>query len=286
MEIGIGLPSTIPGIDGESLLEWARRSERAGFSSLGTVDRVVFGNYEPLIALATAGAVTERIRLSTAIVLAPLRNAAVLAKQAATIDNLTGGRLVLGLAVGLREDDYEATGVDFHTRGRRFERQLEEMASIWSGEPKGVAGPIGPPPADDRPALIVGGTADAAFDRAARFGDGWIAGASGPDAFAEGAMKMDDAWERAGRDGKPRKLSLAYYALGPSGEEDARRNLGAYYAWLGEEIEGAIVGSAAKTAEDVAQTVSAFEEKGCDELILCPSSKDPAQVDLLAEAAL
>src|SRR3954453_17931540 len=126
MDVAIGLPATIPGVEGDQVLEWARRAEARDFSSLGTIDRVVYRNYEPLLALAAAAAVTERIRLATTVLLAPLRlNAALLAKQAATVDHLSNGRLVLGVAVGGREDDYEASGADFHTRGKRFDEMLE-----------------------------------------------------------------------------------------------------------------------------------------------------------------
>src|SRR3954447_10868551 len=118
MDVGIGLPATIRGVQGEQVIEWARRAEARGFSSLGTIDRLVYGNYEPLIALAAAAAVTERIRLATTILIGPQRaNAALVAKQAASLDRLSQGRLVLGVAVGGREDDYEASGVDFHERG-------------------------------------------------------------------------------------------------------------------------------------------------------------------------
>lgn len=144
MEVGIGLPATIPGVEGGQLLEWARRAEARGFSSLGTLDRIVYPNYEPLIALAAAAAVTETIRLTTAILIAPYRaNGALVAKQAATLDHLSGGRLVLGAAVGMREDDYEASGVDIHTRGRRFEEMLAEWKRIWAGETFGTAGRSG-----------------------------------------------------------------------------------------------------------------------------------------------
>ena len=161
------------------------------------------------------------------------------------------------------------------------------MTEIWGGAKKGAAGPVGPPPArGERPALLIGGTVDAAFDRAARHADGWIAGGGGPEPFAEGATKTDEAWQRVGRGGSPRKVALHYFALGPNGEDDARNNLGDYYAWLGDQIAGAIVGSAVKTPDQVKEVAAAFEEKGCDELILFPSSQDPEQVGLLAEAAL
>jgi alkanesulfonate monooxygenase SsuD/methylene tetrahydromethanopterin reductase-like flavin-dependent oxidoreductase (luciferase family) len=284
MEIGIGLNATIPGVTGEELTEWARRAEQRGFSSLGTIDRIVYGNYEPLIALAAAAAVTERIRLATTVLLAPLRsNTALFAKQAATLQHLSGGRLVLGLAPGGREDDYDVSDVDFHKRGREFDRQLEEMLRVWAGEEKGFAGPVGPN-VDERPTLLIGGQADAAFRRAAEYADGWIMGGGPPDRFRDALARVQEAWQAAGRTDKPRTAALAYYALGDEAEHDAQAYLGDYYAFTGEETADAIAGSAAKDPDTVKQYVSAFEQAGCDELILFPSNSDPEQVDLLAEA--
>src|SRR5215218_5826460 len=126
MDVGIGLPATIAGVERDELLEWARRADVRGFSSLGTIDRLVYGNYEPLIALAAAAAVTERIRLATTILIAPFRaNGALVAKQAASLDVIANGRLVFGVAVGGREDDYAASGVGFHRRGRTMDEMLE-----------------------------------------------------------------------------------------------------------------------------------------------------------------
>ncbi len=284
MEIGIGLPTTIPGVDGRQVVEWAQRAERAGFSTLGVLDRIVYPNYEPLVSLAAAAAVTEQIRLTTSILIAPYRaNTALLAKQAATVQALSGGRLELGVAVGLREDDYEASGVPMKGRGQRFEEMLDEMKRIWAGEERGFAGAIGPE--IEPPTLLIGGQVDAAFRRAAEYGDGWIAGGGGPDMFGQAREKLLAAWEKAGREGRPKAASLAYFGLGDTAEEDARHSVGHYYAWLGDYAE-AIVGSVAKSEEMVRGYVQAFEASGCDELILFPSSADPEQVDLLARAAL
>ena len=198
MRVGIGLPNAVRGVDRAGIVEWAQRAERAGFASLGTLDRLVYANYESLIALAAAAAVTERIELVTDILIAPLRsNTALLAKQAATIDSLSGGRLTLGLAPGGRRDDFEASGVDFSRRGRVFDQQLDEMTAVWRGE-----GGIGPAPRrDGRPGLLIGGRTDAAYQRAATYADGWTIGGGSPDMVAQALDKLTEAWNAAGRVG-------------------------------------------------------------------------------------
>ena len=285
MEIGIGLPNAVPGVDGESLVEFARRADRRGFSSLGTIDRLVYSNYEPLAALSAAAAVTERIRLATTVLLTPLRpNAALLAKEVATIDHLSGGRFVLGVGVGAREDDFTASGVPLKTRGKVLDRQLEEMKRVWSGEERGHAGAIGPRPIGG-PDVLVGGGVDASFERAAKHGVGWIFSGGPPEVFSQAAAKVDAAWERAGRDGKPHKAALGYFALGPNAAADTEAWVKSYYAWLGEYAD-AIAAFVAKTPEQVQDRVQAFADVGYDELIMFPSSKDPEQVDLLADTVL
>jgi alkanesulfonate monooxygenase SsuD/methylene tetrahydromethanopterin reductase-like flavin-dependent oxidoreductase (luciferase family) len=279
MDVGIGLPATIPGVDGGRVIEWAKRAEARGFSSLGTIDRIVYGNYESLIALSAAAAVTERIRLATCILIAPYRNGAITAKQAASLDRLSGGRLTLGVAVGGREDDYAAAGVDFGTRGKRMDEMLDEWDRIWEGESFGYAGAIGPV---SRPRVVLGGTAPASFRRAAAH-DGWIAGGGGPDSFAQGAERTRAAWREAGREGEPVLMALAYFALGDGAQDAANGYLRDYYGFLGEYAD-AIASSALVTEDAVRGAVQAFADAGCDELVLFPCDPDPGQVDLLAEA--
>jgi alkanesulfonate monooxygenase SsuD/methylene tetrahydromethanopterin reductase-like flavin-dependent oxidoreductase (luciferase family) len=282
MEIGIGLPNAVAGVDRTGIVDWARRAEAAGFSSVGTLDRIAYGNYESLIALAAAAAVTDRVRLVTDILIAPLRaNTALLAKQAATIDHLAGGgRVVLGLAPGGRPDDYELSGVDFSQRGRIFDRQLEALKRFWDGE-----GGVGPAPAKGRPQVLVGGTADVSYRRAARHADGWTSGGGGPEAFAAGLEKAREAWRAEGRDGEPRTMALFYFALGDGAEDAVRRSLGDYYAFAGEYAQR-IVESAATDADTLRGYVAAYTEAGVDEIICFPASADPGQVELLAAAVL
>jgi len=287
VDVGIGLPTTIPDTEGNTLLEWARRADDAGFSTLGTIGRLIFPNYDDLIGLAAAAAVTERIRLTTSILLAPLHaNAALLAKQAASLDRISGGRFVLGVGMGSRDDDYETSGLPTTGRGRRMDAVLEELKRVWSGEERGYAGAIGPAPArEGGPELIVGGHSEASFRRAARFGDGWIMGGGSPEMFGQSARAVDEAWQEAGRTDRPRKLSLAYFALGPNAREQADAYLKLYYGWLGD-VADRIAESAAVSEDMVKDHVAGFEESGCDELIMIPSSSDLDQVTRLADAVM
>lgn len=279
MDVGIGLPNAVPGTSGKQLVEWARRADRRGFSTLGTIDRLVYGNYEPLVALAAAAAVTERIGLSTSVLLGPLReNAASVAKQSLSIDALSGGRMTLGIGLGGRDDDYEMAEVAMDDRGAAIDAMLAKIREVWDHEQVG-------PDVPSSPTLLVGGGVDASFARAAKYGDGWIAGGAPPEVFAAAAEKVRAEWSAAGREGEPRLAGLAYFSLGADAEANAKAYLTDYYAWLGEETANFIANSAAKDAGAVQNYLRAFEGAGCDELILFPSAADAEQVDLLADAA-
>jgi alkanesulfonate monooxygenase SsuD/methylene tetrahydromethanopterin reductase-like flavin-dependent oxidoreductase (luciferase family) len=276
MKVAIGLPNAVPGTTGEQLVEWAKKAEKRGFSSLGTIDRVTYPSYEPLIALSAAAAVTERIGLVTAVLLAPLRvNGALLAKQTLSLNALSGGRLTLGLGLGGRDDDFAAIGADLGSRGADVEEILKRLTEVWADDS------VGPDIAPPR--LVIGGGVQASYDRAAKYGSaGWIAGGLPPDAYAEALGKVKEAWSAAGRGGEPVGMALAYFALGGA---DPAPYLTDYYGWLGEETAGYIAGTAATDPETVKGYLEAFEGVGCDELILFPTVNDLAQVDLLADAA-
>jgi alkanesulfonate monooxygenase SsuD/methylene tetrahydromethanopterin reductase-like flavin-dependent oxidoreductase (luciferase family) len=278
VDVGIGLPNGVPNVSGRQLVEWARRADARGFSTLGTIDRLVYGNYEPLTALTAAAAVTERIGLTTAVILGPLRgNPHALAKQTQSIHALSGGRLTLGLGLGSgRNDDYVHSRIPMSERATRQDELIELLQADWADE---RIGPANSAP----PRILVGGAVPATYERAARFGAGWIAAGASPEEFADSREQVEAAWTDAGRTDRPFVSCLTYFALGDDADQLAQDYLGHYYAFLGEEVAAALVEAAAKDADAVRSDLVAYEQAGCDEIILFPCASDPEQVDRLAD---
>src|SRR5439155_23472228 len=224
MKIGIGLPNPVKGVPGRRLVEWAQRAEERGFAGLATLDRFAYPSPDSLTTLAAAAGATTRIGLITNILIAPLYPPPLLAKVAASLDQLSGGRLTLGLAPGGRADDYAVVGRDFHTRGRDFDAALELIHRAWAGEVvEGSDGqPIGPPPVrENRVPTLLGGAGPNALARMARWGAGYTVGGAG--AAQAGAIvdQVRAAWKDAGRSGEPRIAALTYYSLGAGAAEDS-----------------------------------------------------------------
>ncbi|MCH8310953.1 MAG: LLM class flavin-dependent oxidoreductase [Chloroflexi bacterium] len=282
MDVGIGLPAPIPGVSGPSIIEWALKAEAGPFSSVGLIDRLVYPNHEPLITLAAVAGATERIRLVTTVLLAPLRNAGILAKQAATLDSISDGRFTLGLGVGGREDDYLASPAQFNNRGRRFDVQLETMKHIWAGEPAGEGvGAVGPPPVrEGGPELLIGANSPRAMARVGRWADGFISGGGGPDRAKQSYDAARQSWKDAGRSGEPRLVAGAYFALDDDGKSRGTDNIIHYY---GDQMGSMIGGSMPGSLDAVKSLISAFADAGCDELILWPTVPDLDQVERLAD---
>jgi alkanesulfonate monooxygenase SsuD/methylene tetrahydromethanopterin reductase-like flavin-dependent oxidoreductase (luciferase family) len=277
MRIGVGLPSTIPGAPASLTLDWARRAEAGPFSTLATLDRLVYDSLDSLTALAAVAAITTRVRIATNILVSPLYAPAALAKVAATLDALSGGRFTLGIAVGARKEDYDVAGISYASRGRRLVEQLDSLRNLWE---EGLLGPRTVRPAG--PQLLLGGTSDQAFARVARYADGYAHGGGPPRAFARAAAKACAAWEDLGRLGAPQLWGQTYFALGEEHGEAGRAYLRDYYAFTGPYAER-IAAGLLTTPQGLVQFVRGYEDAGCDELILYPAAADPAQLDRLAE---
>ena len=201
MKVGIALPVTLAGVTSDRIFEWARRADAGPFSSLGAIDWLAYPSYELLLTLAAVASITQRVRLMTTVLVAPLRNAGVLAKQAATLDVLSGGRLTLGLGVGEIEDDFRAAPASMIGRGAHFEKQLALMKKAWSGvELEEGVGPMGPTPVQPGgPELLIGGHTTAALSRCGRWADGCLVGVDTPANLRRHYDIVEEAWREAGQ---------------------------------------------------------------------------------------
>ncbi|MEU2124622.1 LLM class flavin-dependent oxidoreductase [Nocardia niwae] len=280
MHVGLGLPISDPA----ALLDWARRADAGPFRTLGLLDRLVYDNPEPLIALATLAGATSRVKVQTEVLLAPLRDPVLLAKEVATLDRMSGGRLVLGLGVGGRADDHRASGTELRTRGRRLDAHLTLMRRLWAGEPYDAeCGPIGPAPLrPEGPEILFGGFQPAALDRVGRWGGGFLAAVA-----PSWAGKLFDtarrSWTDHGRAGEPRIVAQVNVALGPDHViEDARASMGAYYGFS-DYTEGILAGMLTTPAQ-IRTTIAEFGDLGADEVMFYCYGRDADQIDRLADA--
>lgn len=288
MKLGIGLPNTMAlETDRRLMLDWARLADEAGFHTLGTIDKPAYDSWDPLVTLAGVAGVTERARLATTILQLPNRNETLVAKHAAVVDRLSGGRLDLGVAQGGSEEDYEVFGASFAGRSQRLEEQVARMREVWSAARSSDRdhGVTGPAPLQDPLPVWVGALQPKAMERAIRIGDGFLFGTRGAAAMAELAPGIR---ERAAAEGKPDFpiAGLAYVAVGddPAAalEEGAHHTL-RYYGSLWKE-PGELIhhGPAAKLAEEIAE----YAASNIDLLVVFPQIPRLDQVERLAESVL
>ena len=287
MRIALGLPSRIIGATGELMLEWITRAERGPFSSVVVTDRVVSQALEPLSVLALAAGATRRIRLMTSVVIGPTRETTLLARQAASIDVLSSGRLTLGIGIGVRKNDYDASGFDFHRRGRRVEEQLPILRSLFSGaalsKEIGAIGPRSTPPTG--PELLIGGYVPAIVQRIAKWGDGYMAPGGGePESMLKMWREIERAWRDAGRIGKPRWVGASYFALGPQAIEHATQYIQSNYGY-NPELAAKRLRTMPTSETAVEDSIKRQQDMGVDEFILRPCAENFDQMDRLSEVA-
>jgi alkanesulfonate monooxygenase SsuD/methylene tetrahydromethanopterin reductase-like flavin-dependent oxidoreductase (luciferase family) len=252
------------------LARWAAEAEQAGFASLGVIDRLIYDNLDPLIALAAAGASTGRVELLSTVVNVCWRNNPVLlAKQLASIARLSGGRLTAGLGMGGWPADYTASGASLARRAADFNTALAAMERAWEAT-------------GGRPRILLGGTVQAAFARAASaMSEGWVAPLFGLPLLHEGSAAVNRAWVEAGRQGRPRIVTGRYFSLGPAGAETADAYTHHYY---GADYFAYARADTLTSPEQLQAELQRLAEAGCDDVVLFPCSGDLEQLALLGEA--
>jgi alkanesulfonate monooxygenase SsuD/methylene tetrahydromethanopterin reductase-like flavin-dependent oxidoreductase (luciferase family) len=288
VKLGIGLPTWHGNlVRASDVLDWARLADDAGFHSLAVHDKPAHDTWEPLAALAVVAPVTRRVRLLTGALILPLRDEALVAKQAAVVDQVSGGRLDLGVSVGIRADDFELMGRELRGRGARFERQLERLLEVWAAarETRDGGAAAGPAPIQEpHPPLWIGGYADAAIGRAIRFGHGYLFGAPPVELIAARTPIIREAARTAGRAELP--IGALAYVLpteDPTELAVGEALLVRYYGNLGKPFrERVITGS----TDAVIEAVGRYEAAGVDILHLLPVSTSLGVVERLAADVL
>jgi probable F420-dependent oxidoreductase len=296
-QIGIALPLAAPDVQPDTALAFAHRAEAIGADSVWVIDRLVYDCFEPLATLAAVAATTRRVRLGTAVLLAALRPPALLAKMLATLDQLSAGRLTVGIGVGgVRADDFDAVGVPHRGRGRRTDELIEVLRLAWRGEPLRYAGrahtldvgPVGPPPLQrPHPPLWLGGRAEAALRRVARVGDGYIGrSVDGPAGFRRIWTQVCAYAEELGRDPATITPAVQVYAcVDPDRDHAAAltaRYLAAYYGAAPADLSGFLLGP----PEECLALAEAYFAAGVQVLIVGSVTASPAYFDRLCEQVL
>jgi alkanesulfonate monooxygenase SsuD/methylene tetrahydromethanopterin reductase-like flavin-dependent oxidoreductase (luciferase family) len=290
MQVGLNLPVMVPGLDRAAILEWARRIDRGPFSSLCAGERINFPNPEVLVTLSAAAAVTERVRIFPTVVVVPLHPPVLLAKRIATLDVIAGGRVVLGVGVGARRDDYVAAGADFDgPKLSRMAASVALMRRVWAGEHvvEGAEGPAEPRPVQTGgPPVLVGALTAPSIRHAARWADGLNGFSFGPSAdevrFAWDTARA--AWHAAGRAAPPRLTTGFWYALGADARAQLDAYLQRYLRFLGADVATALAPTVRTTsAAALREALQMLADLGTDEVTLVPTTADPDDVHRLAD---
>jgi probable F420-dependent oxidoreductase len=295
-------PNEVPDID--ELIAYAERAEELGFESLWAFDHLLLGvdpAFPILDSLSTLAAIatrTEQIKLGTGVLVLPLRNPVWAAKIMASVDMISKGRFILGTASGWYKREFDAAGIDFKTRGTTFERNLDIILKLWTGEPINYEGGglnmrdavNAPRPYQrPRPPVLIGGYVDKVLKRVARMSDGWLTYAYTVDAFNKSWEKIKGFAREYGRD--PSELTATnqvfVYVGKPRAEmeETVRKWLVSewdYADWSDSTPDQAVIG----TVDEVVAELTSFVQSEMDRIIFIPYRYEPEQVKLLANEVI
>jgi alkanesulfonate monooxygenase SsuD/methylene tetrahydromethanopterin reductase-like flavin-dependent oxidoreductase (luciferase family) len=290
MKLGMNLPVMVPGLDRDLVLEWCRRIDAGPYASLAAGERITFPNPEITVLLSAAAVATERVKLVFGVLVLPLHSAVLVAKQVATLDVISGGRVVLGVGAGGRDEDYRALGIaPEEKRLAGLERQVAEMRRAFRGERPfaGALRPVEPAPLQgDGLPILAGSIFPRAIRRAARWADGLYGFSFGPDVGEIGAgfETARDAWRQLGRERPPTLATGFWFALGEKARDQMDAYLGRYLDFMGPGVAGRIAPSVTSvSAAALRDAARRIEDLGADELILTPTTLDPDEVDRVAD---
>ena len=288
MEVGVGLPTNLRGTSKDLVLRWARTAEDAGFASLCMGERLTYSGYDWVLALTAAASVTTRIRLLSNVIILPIHPPGVVAKQALSLDDYSGGRFSLGVGLGTPLDDYDVAPSPRAGRGQRFEASLRTLRALFEGESlvEGTRA-IGPAPVrPGGPPILLGSNGPKALRRVGPFADGAVTWSFGADPQEVARMRaiVEESWREHGRRGAPRFVCGCYYSAGPRARADLEAYFREYYPKvLPGQVEQLLAAVRTVTPEAIRDTVRSMADVGCDEFIFVPVKPDLVHLEGLAE---
>jgi alkanesulfonate monooxygenase SsuD/methylene tetrahydromethanopterin reductase-like flavin-dependent oxidoreductase (luciferase family) len=288
MKIGVCIPYMKPGLGRDDFMAWFRRIDQGPFHSLSCGERITGPTFDMRVLLSAAIAATERVQINTTLYVLPMHNAVRVAKEIATMDVLSNGRMTITVGVGGREKDYQAVGASFKGRFARMDEQVATMRKIWAQEPPFVgADPVGPPPLQSGgPKILAGVMGPKSMARCAQWADGIYAwSGNGELSEMEHFFSMADAaWLDAGRTEKPYRLGGFWYCLAPDAPARLHQYVYDYLKIMGDDIATMMADAMQRNSPDaVMQALDNMQEAGCEEVFLVPATADLAEIDRLEE---
>lgn len=288
MKIGVCLPYMKEGLTRADYLAWFKRIDEGPFDSLSCGERVLGPTYDMRVLLSAAAAVTERVEINTTLYVLPMHNAVRVAKEIATLDVISDGRLSITVGFGGREKDYAAVGAEYKGRYQRMDQQIAQMRSIWAQQPP-IEGedPVGPPPLQKGgPKILAGVLGPKALTRCSKWADGIYAwSGNGEQHEIENFFtRADAAWQDAGRDSKPYRLGGFWYTLADNGAEKLHKYVYDYLKIAGDDIATMMADAMHRhNADAVKEGLDNMQAAGCEEVFMVPATAELAEIDRLAE---
>lgn len=288
MKIGLCFPYTQPAMDRTTMFEWFRRVEQGPFSGISCGERMIGPSVEMGSTLAAAAARTERIRIVPTLYVLPMHSAVWVAKHAATLDLISGGRVTITVGVGGRPHDYRCMEREMVRTHARMDEQVAQIRAIWRGElPFEGTEAVGPLPVQPGgPPILAGVMGPKATRRAAKWADGvysWSGNAARDD-MAGQLARVREAWDAAGRSEPPQHMAGFWYSLAPDAAKQLHDYVYKYLRIAGEELATAMATQQTRSnADAVREALDTYEELGVEECMLNSATADLAEIDGLLE---
>jgi alkanesulfonate monooxygenase SsuD/methylene tetrahydromethanopterin reductase-like flavin-dependent oxidoreductase (luciferase family) len=288
MKVGICLPYMKPDLNRQVIRDWCQLVDEGPFSSLSCGERITGYTFEMRSVLAFAAAITSRVRIVPSLYVLPMHSAVWAAKEIATLDQLSDGRVTVTVGVGGREVDYQAVGADFRKRHQKMDEQVGIMKKIWAGEaPFEGADPVGPVPVQQPgPPILAGAMGPKAIARASHWADGLYSfsmsgsGTETRSMFEQGLK----SWEENGRNCPPRLVGGFWYSLANDAEQKLKSYVYDYLKVLGDDMANAVAASMTRfTGDEVLKGLDELEQAGSEEVFLVPATAELSELEELVK---